>query len=471
MLRALSRIALQVKGFGSLKCGEKLNLNIYPGSLCRSLSVIQQQRHTLPEENTLSQKVVDYMRVSPEYATSVTSLPDPMSLTSPLDASEVHQMLHVIAGSKESKPCDILMLFTQYITQQTEMHQDITTEKELMATVKDKILQTIPRMTQDDLKQFAIILKYLNFKRNRYLSDIATCIDNECERRGFVANLEQCLKLFDVLLLLHGNRLHRKRQFDVFMSLFEMHTAKAKPHHLVQILHYIGIAKKTRLNQEHVQLLLTKLQQNFEQLSFIDVGIALVGIFRCNVKLDKSPLLLKQTAKYLKMKSEKLEMLNDLECYAFVGMVKVIRAAKYQDEALLKSVSTFVMTSAPDVFQPELIAHTLALYANSQIYDPDVFSKFEYLTLKHLSGCSHDIRSKDISRILWSFSHVGHKSSDSFFEMVEKFLVKLLIMGQFNLHPEHLLGSLFPLAVFGHYPKELMEETFKPQYIKKLQGK
>lgn len=470
MLRPLGRVMLQVKRSGAFKLSEKINVKIYPGNLCQSLSAIQQQSCTLREENTLSHKVLEYMRVSPEYATSFSSLPDQMSLTSPLNTSEVHQRLHVIADSKESKPCDILMLFTQYVSQKTYMEQDIATKKELMFTVKERILQTIPQMTLTDLKQFAMIIKNMNFKKSRYLTDIATCIGNECGRRASVADLEHCLKLFDILLLLHGNHFHRNRQFDVFMSLFEMHTAKAKPHYLVQILHYTGIAKKTRLNQEYVQLLVTKLQEVFEHLSFIDAGIALGGIFRCNVKLKKSSLLVKQTAKSLQRKGEKLGVPSDLEWNAFVGMIKVIRAAKYQDETLLKSLSNFVMKSAPNVFQPELIAHTLALYANSQIYDPEVFTKFEYLTLQHLSGHAHIIRSKDISRILWSFSHVGHKVNDNFFEMVEKVLVRLLNVGQFNFYPEHLSGSLFSLAMFGHYPRELIKEAFKPENIAKLQG-
>lgn len=471
MLRPLCQVVHHVKRSWAFKLSEKINLKIYTRNLKQSLPAIQQQSYTLREENMLSHKVLEYMRTNPEYATSVSALSDQMSLTSPLNTVEVDQRLHVIADSKDIKPCDILMLFTQYVSQKTYMEQDIATKKELMFTVKERILQTIPLMTLNDLNQFAIIIRNMNNKKSRYLTDITTCIDNECGRKASVAYLEQCLKLFDILLLLHGNHLHRNRQFDVFMSLFEMHTATAKPHHLVQILHYIGIAKKTKLNQEYVQLLVTKLEEVFEQLSFIDAGIALGGIFRCNVKLNKSSLLVKQTAKFLQRKGEMLGTPSDLEWNAFVGVLKVIRAAKYQDETLLKSLSNFFMKSAPNVFQLELIAHTLALYASSQIYDPEVFNKFEYLTLQHISEHAHNIRSKDISRILWSFSHVGHTVNDNFFEMVEKVLVSLLNMGQFNSYPEHLSGSLFSLAMFGYYPEELIKEAFKSENIAKLQGK
>lgn len=471
MLRALSRVILQGKRSRSVKWGQKFYLNTSSENICRSFSVIRQQDHTSVNENTLSMKVLEYMRGSPEYATSLTTLTDQMRFMSPLNDFEIHQMLLVITDSKDAKPCDILMLFTQYISQKQYLLQDIVIKKKLMHKVKKRILQTIPRMTLDDLKTFAIILKYLDFKKSRYLIDIATCIDNECCRRASVVDLKQCLKLFDILLFLHGKYLCRKKTFDVFMFLFERHAAKASPHHLVQILHYIGVARKTRLNQEYVQLFITKLQEIFYQLSFIDAGIALEGIFKCSVKLDKSSLLLKKIAKCLETKAKKLEMLNDLELYAFVGMVKVIRAAKYKDETLLRSVSTFVMMSASDIFQPEIIAHILALYANSQMYDPDVFTKFECLTLKQWNGHLYVIRSKDINRILWSFSHVGHILNDSFFEMVEKILERLFHSGEFNSYPEHLSGSLFSLAVCGYYPRELIKEAFKAENIEKLQGK
>lgn len=468
MLRALSHVILPRKRPGSLKWAGKFNLNTYPENLCRSFSVIKLQRK---EGNTFSDKVLEYMRGSPKYATSVTSLPNQMGLTSSWSTFETNQKLLVIADRKESMPCDILMLFTQYISQEQRLLQDVVSKKELMVKVKERVFQTIPQMTLDDLTKTAVILKHFNFNKRKYLTDIATALEMECSKRASMVDLEKCLKLFDILLFLHGSRLHRKRQFNVFISIFETHTTKVKPCHLVQILYYIALAKKNRLNQEYVQLLITKLQEIFEQLSFIDAGIAVGSIFKCNVKMDKSSLLVKKIAKCLQSTCEKSEILSDMELHAFVAMVKVLRAAKYLDETLLRSVSSFVMKSAPNTFQSEIIAHTLALYANSQVYDPAVLTKFEYLSLQHMSRQSNFIRSKDISRILWSFSHLGHKLNDNFLEMVVKVLVRLLHMGEFDLYPEHLLGALFSLAVLGYYPRELIEEAYKAQNIEKLQGK
>lgn len=471
MFRGISQLLLLIKRPGSLKWAGEFCVNTHTKNLCRSSSVIKLQKYALREENTLSKKVIEYMRSNPEYATSFTSTCDHIGVTSPLNTFETHQLILRIADSKESKPCEILSLFTQYVSQKQDILQDGYTKRKILLTIKERVFQTLPQMTFDDLRKLALILKYLNFKEDRYLTDVAIAIDNECVKRASMVDLEQCLKFYEILLSLHGSHLHGKKQFNVFQSLFVMHTAKAKPHHLVQILHYIGAARKNRLNKEYIKVFITKLQEIFEQLSFIDAGIALEALFKCNIKLDKSFLLVRKTTKCLQMKVDELEMLSDLESYAFVAMIKVLRAARYHEKALLRSVSNFVVKSDANNFKPQVLAHTLALYANSQVYDPDVFTKLECLMLKHLSEHSHYIRSKDVSRLLWSFSHVGHKLKDNCLETVEKVLAGLLHKGEFDYYPEHLSGSLFSLAVLGHYPRELIEEAFKPHNIEKLQGK
>ena len=471
MLRALSRVVLWPKKARIMKYGTKIQLCLQnlPETHCRSLFSFIPQNNAV-KENTLSQKVLEYMRDNPEYSASLISLSDQFNLSSAVNTFGRHQLLLVVAHSSESKSNDIFELFTQYVSHKQNLIQDIINKKDLMSIIKERVFQVIPLMTQSELKNFAQILKKLNFEMSRYLIDIAARIDKECCDRVAELDLEHCLELFDIILLLHGNNIYRKKQFDIFMSMFELHTAAATPHQIVQILHYIGIAKKYRLNKEYVQFLIKKLEEVFEHLSFIDTGIAMSGMFKCNVKLDKSSTLIRKISKWLQMKAEQSEKLTDLESYAFVAMVKVIRAAKHHDEALLSSMNTFIMKSTADTLQPEVIAHTLALYANSRVYDSEIFTKLEYIILKHLTGPMQNIRIKDISRIIWSFSHVGHKGSHSFLNNIENTLVRFVKMGRLESYQEHLSSSLFSLAVLGHYPREAIKEAFQPQKIEKLKG-
>ncbi|KAG0709963.1 FAST kinase domain-containing protein 5, mitochondrial [Chionoecetes opilio] len=471
MLSALSRLALRPKNAQLMKCGREAHiyLHTFPKSFCRSSYSLKPQKNVV-EEESLSKKVLKYMRSKPEYAASLISLSDQFDFNSTVNTIGRHQLLLVVAHSLETKPNDILELFAQYASQKHNLTQDIIKRNSLMSIVKEKVFQAISLMTQDELKKFALIVKSLDFETSRYLIDIVAIIGRECGQRASEVDLEQCLQLFDILLLLHDNSIHKKKQFDTFMSLFELHITAAKPHHLVQILHYVGVAKKSKLNREFVQLLSNKLEEIFVDLSFIDAGIAVQGMFKCNVKLNKSSSLIKKTAKYLQLKAEWSEGLSDLESYAFVAMVKVIRAAKYHDKALLSSVSNFIMKSTADTLEPEVIAHVLALYANSHVYDSEIFAKLEYSILMHLTGSLQVIRVKDICRILWSFSHVGHKGSDGFLDIMEKVLLRCARMGELEFYPEHLSGSLFSLAVLEHYPQELIKEAFLPQKIEKLKG-
>ncbi|MPC50422.1 hypothetical protein E2C01_044250 [Portunus trituberculatus] len=65
-------------------------------------------------------------------------------------------------------------------------------------------------------------------------------------------------------------------------------------------------------------------------------------------------------------------------------------------------------------------------------------------------------------------SHVGHKESDGFLDVIENLLTRYVHMGKLEFYPEHLSGLLFSMAVLGHYPKELIKEGFQPQKIEKL---
>ena len=473
MLRALSRVILQPKKSRLMKSSIKAHicLRTFPErSLSLSFDSGLQQKNAV-EASLFSKKLLKYIRDNPEYAASVQSLPDQSNLSSTVYAYRGYQLQLVIAHSSDLKPNHILELFTHYASEKQNIIQDIISKKALMSMVKERVLQAIPLLSQNELREFAIILRNLKFERSRYLIDIAARIVQECSQRALEADLEQCLELFDIMLILHENNIYRKKQFDTFTSLFEYHTSTATPHQLVQILHYISFAKKSRLSKEYVNVLTAKLEEVLEHLPFIDVGIALNGMFRCNVKLHKSSPLIKKTAKWLQIKAEQLERLSDLESFAFVAMVKVIRSAKYHDKSLLSSVKTFIMKSTVDILQPEVIAHTLALYANSQVYDLEIFEKMESLVLHHLTNLKQIIRVKDISRILWSFSHVGHKGSNSFLDITENFLIRCVQLGELEFYPEHLSGSLFSMAVLGHYPKELIKEAFQPHKIEKLKGK
>ncbi|XP_045132654.1 uncharacterized protein LOC123516932 [Portunus trituberculatus] len=472
MLRALNRVILQPRKLGLVRSITEAQVCLYTfpeRNLCLSFYSVLHQKNS-GKESLFSKKLLEYIRENPEYAASVKSLADQSNLSSNVYAFRGHQLHLVIAHSSELKPNYILELFTQYTSEKQNIVQDIISKKGLMSMVKERVFQAIPLMTQNELREFAVIMKNLKFERSRYLIDITARIVQECDQRAAEADLEQCLELFDIMLILHEKNVYRKKQFDLFISLFEYHTSTATPHQLVQILHYISFAKKNSLNREFFHVLITKLEEVLEHLSFIDGGIALNGVFKGNVKLDKSSPLIKKAAKWLQMKAEQSERLSDLESFAFVAMVKVIRAAKYHDKPLLSSVKAFIMKSTVDTLQPEVIAHTLALYANNQVYDLEIFKKMESLVMQHLTNPKKRIRVKDINRILWSFSHVGHKESDGFLDVIENLLTRYVHMGKLEFYPEHLSGLLFSMAVLGHYPKELIKEGFQPQKIEKLKG-
>lgn len=199
------------------------------------------------EENTLSSKILNYLRTGTKY--SVADIPGIDRINSNVcnDAYAIHQMLLVISHSLVPKANDVLKLFSLYAILKHSILQDIISKKSLMVTVKKKVYDSVSLMTQDELRNFAVVLKEMNFQKTRYLMELAGYIDSECEKRAWNGNFEQCLELFDILLILYGNNIYRKKEYDTFMSLFEKHTESFQPQHLVKVLYYVGIGKKKKV--------------------------------------------------------------------------------------------------------------------------------------------------------------------------------------------------------------------------------
>ncbi|KAG7158607.1 FAST kinase domain-containing protein 5, mitochondrial-like [Homarus americanus] len=430
---------------------------------------IRPKETSFMEENTLSNKILQYMRTNTKYAAVDSLSIGQVQNNTFSDAYAMHQLLLVISHSLIPKTKDILKLFSLYKLPQHSILQDMISKKSLMLNVKRKVIESLSHMTENELRNFASALKELKFVKTRYLMDIARNIDLECDKRTYKADLEKCLHLFDILLILYGNNVYRRKQYDNFMALFETHIESAQPQDLVQILYYVGIGKRRKLSRDFVDLLVRKLETHYEDLSFHDAGIAAASVFKSNVKVSKYSSFIKKTANHLQTKVKECPCLNDLDSYGLVAMMKILRAAQYQDHRILSSLNSFIMHNNADNLSPQFIAHTLALYANSCVYEPDVFSRLEELILQHLKAPLLSVRIRDLSRILWAFSHVNHQCCREILSISDKSLMEFIHNGEVDIYPQFLSSTLLSMAMMGHYPQPLIKEAFKHERIHQLQ--
>lgn len=470
MLRVLSVQFKQPFSVGLVQYGLQKYMNfLYPKILLGMYNpfvrqyAIRSRVTPFSEEDTMSFKILEHLRTNNECTLGSNRL------NAYSNAHAVHQMLLVISHSPVVKTNDILQLFSLYSLSKHSVVQDVISKKPLMMTVKRKVKENISNMTQGELKTLAMTLQKLQFQKIRYLMDIAANIGLECKERAMKADLQQSLELFEILFIMYRNNMYKRKEYDIFMSLFETDIASAQPQHLVKILYYLGLGKKKKLSKDFVDLLVRKLDTHFKDLSFEDAGIAVAGVFKCNVKLEKSSSVIHKTVQHLKTKVEECSHLNDLESYCLVAMMKIIRAAKYKDQELLSSVNTFILRTDADL-SPQFIAHTLALYASSFVYHPETFIMFENVIIQHLRAPSQTVRIRDLARVLWCFSHVSHKCSTDFFKIVDESLMEFVHSGEIDLQPHFLSDALFSMAILEHYPQELIKEAFKPDKIQRLQG-
>nr|XP_045592278.1 uncharacterized protein LOC123754124 [Procambarus clarkii] len=421
------------------------------------------------EEDTLSYKVQQYLRTNTKCLVADIPGADQCSSNVCNDAYAVHQMLLVISHSLLPKANDVLKLFSLYSVSDHSILQDIISKKSLMMTVKRKIGESVSYMTRDELRHFAETLKEININTSKFLVKIAGFIDLECEKRAWVADIEQCLDLFDILLILYGNNIYRKKQYDMFMALFEKHINSLQPQHLVQVLHYVGIGKKKKISNDFVEKLVRKLDTCYQDLPFQDAGIAAAGIFKSNFKMNESSPFIHKTAHHLESKIRECFSLCDLESYGVVAMMKLIRAAKYRDSKVMSALNTFILHTDINTLSPQVVSHTLALYANSCIYQHEVFTKLEHTVIQHLRAPSQTVRLRDLSRVLWAFSHVNHQCNEDLFKIVDKSLMEFVYNGEVDIYPHFLSSTLFSMAILGHYPEELIKEVFRLKRIQRLQ--
>ncbi|XP_066964556.1 uncharacterized protein [Macrobrachium rosenbergii] len=421
------------------------------------------------EQETLSYKVLEHIRGNVDYVTSPAQQEKQFPLGSVSDMKyAIKKALLLIAHNPEVKVSEILQLFSMYASSGQFVMQDIISNKTLMKSVQSKVMSNISLMNVSDMRHLAVSLRELENQKIGYLSAIRGHLANQCKTKAVESELSEVLQLFDVLLILFGNNVYKRKEYETFISLFESFLSIAEPHELVQILHYVGLSKKKSFSKEFIDNIVKKLEPRFSHLSFCDAGICVSGIFKSGVNLDKSSHLVHQTVQHLQNRMKESCALSDLESFAFVSMIKVLRTAKYENDEFFSDLGEYTCKMSEVYLTPQVVPHILALYANSRIYEKELFCKLEQVTLEHLKDHTSNVRVRDISRLLWCFSHTGHGCNPQLFTLIDKYLS--FIHGSQINKDHHFSDSLLSLVICGHYPEDLIKLAFMPTQITGLRG-
>ncbi|KAK7067966.1 hypothetical protein SK128_013906 [Halocaridina rubra] len=422
------------------------------------------------EEETLSYKVLEHMRTHPVYAGTLKNEEILQSSNVFGDKYVIKQLLLVIAHSSEVKVDDVLKLFSVYVSSEHHMTLDVISDKSLMKAVLSKIDQSLSMMKASEIQLLALSLRKLEFKKIGYLSKLAKTIAIHCENMALESDYSNALELFKTILILYGNNIYKTKHYDTFMSIFESNTKNAQPHDLVQILHYIGLGKNKKISMEFVYNVIKHLDPHVNALSFTDIGIAAAGIFKSGVLLDCSSIFTQAIVQQLKSVLQKLHINDELESYGLIAMIKLLRFVRVQDEDLLNLMTDFIQKGDTSLLSPQTVPHILAFYANSRVYHQDVFRRLEKTILKDLRTANSLIRMRDLTRLLWCFSHTGHELNEELKKEIIGHLIKFLHYREVTKSPYLLSDALLSLAVLGHYPKQLIEDMFEQSKVIALKG-
>ncbi|CAL4116037.1 unnamed protein product [Meganyctiphanes norvegica] len=441
-----------------------------------ALRHLQSQKYI--EEETMTYKIIKHIRSDPNFA-SQNDIRLVKLDGNYLDTTHaVQQKLLVIAHSPNVKPDEILNLFALYTISKKSIMQDVINDQQLMTAVRMKIRNMLTEMDIEQLASFSTYLKQLRSQSVRYIMSIASDIARECERRALESPLPQTLELFDILMILYGNNVFRKKPYETFSSIFESYIDSAPPHHLVQISHYIGLGKRKKIvnirESEMIDNLVDRLEKEFESLSFIDAGIAISGLFKVNAKFKPDNIFLEKVVECLKARAESGEGWKEhsLESYCFVSMLKLLRSSKYHEnkkfEDLIPALKKFVLKLDDMALSPQGLSHLIAIFSTSNIYDKKLFEKLVSIAAEHIKSFSigqNDMRLKDLSKFLYSMSHTGHTYSKEFLMACEGALWESLHNGDAAKHPYYLCDALLSMAISGHFNKSLLQEAFNPSFV------
>ena len=271
---------------------------------------------------------------------------------------------------------------------------------------------------------------------------------NDC----FNLPISNKLFLIDSYLIVKGNR------DEALLSNFNEIFSQENEIDIFEIIHLLYLI--SILNNGNYKLLLDKLinkiQVNFDEfknkINSSDLAVLCLSLFRLKYKFRTS-FLFEEISKFVQndIKSSKLEQ------YHVVSLIKFMRQNHHYNQDFIDSIVIYIKNNY-EKFTFLLCAHFLAFFANLSYYQIDTLKLLVDIHASKLLKSSTPIRSKDISRFLWSLAHLNYDLPDE----IKPFIITRLnplLSDDFKKYPHFLIDSLKSLVIMGIYEKDLFEKV------------
>ena len=250
---------------------------------------------------------------------------------------------------------------------------------------------------------------------------------------------------------------------------------------------YVAGLLRLRLHVSAWRTVQRRLADRAASLSEADLVALSSASFRCGAAITSSRLQQRLVAAARRLAD------SDSHPGCLISLLKALRLARVPCASLLPSLRALVMRRGPGLSLPAA-AHLAACWCSPPVRDAPLLASLELTLRRRLEAlleqpveASHieqlgssseesadgststpavpNGRPKDIARLLYTFSHLGHTPDISTLELTERWMA-----GWSPRRPLPLVDALLSLAVLGRYPRPLLERTLTEQVAQRLAG-
>uniref|UniRef100_A0A8C4R574 FAST kinase domains 5 n=1 Tax=Eptatretus burgeri TaxID=7764 RepID=A0A8C4R574_EPTBU len=313
-----------------------------------------------------------------------------------------------------------------------------------------KLLEAVARGTQHFSNDFLIeaLKAFVAFDLTSHLPEFET-FDDELYKRTGDADIDRLLLVGDLCIRLGlcAPRFHEK----FFASVVPACSKLTKPQ-TVQLAYIAG--EYRQVPSILMKYLEYSVLRHLHKMNTEELGVVCLGYFKVKNLLAQETML---------------EMGNVLVCadldstsnFTLVNILKMFRLTHTTHPKLIKAIGQTFQLRLPTVGISSIMHLSLAL-SSLHWFDEMLFQKIssEILGRKHLGRC------KDVSKILWSFALLNYDPpmANDFFNLLTNQIRKQL--KEFLSYPQHFITALIALAITGRYPYDLLNEAFRPTFVR-----
>lgn len=309
--------------------------------------------------------------------------------------------------------------------------------------------------------QLARLLVFtFTFKTNgeiRNVVEVINQVDSLCEKRLPEMSYDMVLSTLYSMMFLMPKQIARTKFYKAAMPyLVKNFESSFNKHVFVQVTFYLGLWKKSA---ESMDLMYEVLQNHLlgyiDRLTKTDLAIVSNSAFRTSVVIENPEFL-------TRLKNDTLNTTME-EDAILVTFVKSLRLNRVKEKEVYDKLKADLLEFDLEKLHFKGMVHFFAYFSDGLWNDKEVCSVIIDGCLRRLDKHSNDfvvndIRSKDITTLLWSCANLDCQLDFENIEYLENVVISKIRNNEFKYRSDDLIECCLSLWMLGLRSKEIIDE-------------